>query len=963
MLVAESYGYKYGNVYGGGKGKIDNEGNLVVNSVADLDAGLVKGNTFVTINGTKETTKIVHNVYGGGAVGSVGTFTRDANGMPTTCTDGTGNTTVTIKGGTIGYDRKDSGMVNGSSRGWEGNPEGSFLDQLAWVNNAIVTIGDATTNDEDKGPAILGSVYGGGENGHNYNDGNVTINKGTIGNAKESANEYDCGNVYGAGCGTDTYWIDANGNGSKDEGEEHHNQKAGWVRGNTNITVNGGNILRNVYGAGSMGSVGNDTDAESGKVTITINGGTIGRAEDSDHGHVIGGPKGDLAETEFKASAKSTLVNINAHPSDANKNPIVWGSVFGGGEAGIVKGSVAVNMIGGTVKKDVYGGGALADTQTDNWDAAANENAGGWADAEQKSALHTTTVRLKGGDILGEAYGGGLGEAGKPAYVWGDVLVDLNGTTTSGEEGAAIATTARGCAVNQVFGCNNAAGTPMGEVLVHVYATQNADKDKISTKPDKNTDTYDVMAVYGGGNLAAYEPEGGKSTNYSTKVIIDGCGLTSIKTVYGGGNAASAPATNVIVNGTYEIEELFGGGNGLDNLPDGKPNPGANVGYKNYTIYEKEGDKWVAKDDPAYDTKEERIAEGSGITYGTGQASINVYGGTIHRVFGGSNTKGNVRQTAVTLLDEDGACKFCVDEAYGGGKSAEMDAEAKLLMACIPGLRAAYGGAEAAAIKGNVTLTITNGTFDRVFGGNNLSGTISGAITVNVEEVGCRPIIIGELYGGGNEAGYSVYGYDEKENPKESGIRISDDPQVNVKSFTSIGKVFGGGFGSGATMVGNPTVNVNEVYGKYYNDDKSIVGENAETPNHYPIPSHAKGKMGAISEVFGGGNAAKVMGNTTVNIGTLSKVSIRSFVEKSVSVGASVEGLYTRSGEGTETSPYTYTAATGNAVDGTKYYEEKDVEKDVLGVDIRDNVYGGGNNAEVTGNATVNVGKKATSEP
>ena len=80
---------------------------------------------------------------------------------------------------------------------------------------------------------------------------------------------------------------------------------------------------------------------------------------------------------------------------------------------------------------------------------------------------------------------------------------------------------------------------------------------------------------------------------------------------------------------------------------------------------------------------------------------------------------------------------------------------------------------------------------------------------------------------------------------------------------------------------------------------------------------------------------------------------------ESVTTGTSVEGLYTRSGEGTEASPYIYTAATGNAVEGTTYYEEKDVEQDVLGVDIRGNVYGGGNNAEVTGNANVNIGKKA----
>ena len=133
---------------------------------------------------------------------------------------------------------------------------------------------------------------------------------------------------------------------------------------------------------------------------------------------------------------------------------------------------------------------------------------------------------------------------------------------------------------------------------------------------------------------------------------------------------------------------------------------------------------------------------------------------------------------------------------------------------------------------------------------------------MNVEEVGCKPIKIGELYGGGNQAGYSVYGYNADGTPKESGTKIYEDPQVNVKSFTSIGKVFGGGYGSGATMVGNPTVNVNEVYGRYYNDNASVVAEGAKTPGNYPIPPHEKGKMGAINEIFGGGNAAKVIGST-----------------------------------------------------------------------------------------------------
>jgi len=959
-------GVEYGNVYGGGKGKAKNQ-----------TAGYVKGNTEVNISqaSNDKPTVIYHNVYGGGAYGSVGDFTYDATtGMPAALnTAETGKTKVTITGGTIGSNGQENGMVFGSSRGDVATPEGTPAvdpnDYLAWVYNTQVNIG---TENATTGPTIKGSVYGSGENGHTFNNTELNIYSGIIGittgatitdnngtpddtsdDIEYSGASYPYrGNVYGGGCGTDMY--DSNSDGIKDK----YNPLAGIVQGTTTINITGGQVVHNVYGAGAMGSVGGGAEATSGKTTINITGGRIGYDGDG-NGHVFGAARGEFGistATSGLANVKETEVNINyattpAADDDEKTKQLIAGSVFGGGEAGTVKGSVTVKMTGGLILKDIYGGGALADTQTSNWDATT----GNWATGKT-SASATTTVRLTGGNILGEAYGGGLGETGKPAYVYGDVLLDLNGTTTSGETVTVIAESARGCAVNEVFGCNNAAGTPMGNVLVHVYATQNKEKTQIAnTEGDtpvtdaKVLGTYDVKAVYGGGNLAAYEPAGGKNTTYSTKVIIDGCGLTSIKQVYGGGNAASTPATNVTVNGTFEIEELFGGGNGKDDLPDGRPNPGANVGYKNYTIYEKDGDNWVMKDDPSYDTKEERTAEGSSIIYGSGQASVNVFGGKIHRVFGGSNTKGNVRKTAVTLLEENGGCEFCVDEAYGGGKSAPMDAEAKLLMACIPGLQAAYGGAEAAAIKGNVTLNITNGTFDRVFGGNNLSGTIDGSITVNIEEVGCRPIKIGELYGGGNQAGYSVYGYDSDGKPIETGTTpLYKDPQVNAMSFTSIGNIFGGGYGSGATMVGNPTVNVNVAYGDYYNDDKSIVGENVKIDT-YPIPSHAKGKIGAINNVFGGGNAAKVIGNTTVNIGKLSDV----YIVKNITTGSSVSGYYTRDSQGE------YHEASGTASADVTYYEKKPV----IGADIRGNVYGGGNKAEVTGDTNVNIGRKVESEP
>jgi hypothetical protein len=50
-----------------------------------------------------------------------------------------------------------------------------------------------------------------------------------------------------------------------------------------------------------------------------------------------------------------------------------------------------------------------------------------------------------------------------------------------------------------------------------------------------------------------------------------------------------------------------------------------------------------------------------------------------------------------------------------------------------------------------------------------------------------------------------------------------------------------------------------------------------------------------------------------------------------------------------------YVAASGTAEEGTSYFKKYTV----LGVDIRNNIYGGGNNAEVTGDAKVNIGKRA----
>ena len=980
----------YGNVFGGGRGLEE-----------FAEAGKVKGNTRVTINnGT-----MYGNVYGGGNLGDVGLITKPAdynyvwkqtdgttantseNNNITGTSNNTGVCKVIITGGTIGIsgvDSQEHGNVFGGSRG---------SSTTWWCEKAMVF----ATNVSVSGSTVVhGTVYGGGEVGRVQDDGKVTI--GTAGASGEGSEPDIKGDVFGAGAGLQTHGYSA------------------LLRGNAEVTVQGiAQVGGSVYGGGEIASVGRFTVVK-GLPTKPENGGIcivnikdnakIG-SSGTDH-HVFGACKGVTpnyvgdyknfksmqlesnkgtgvkgtdwdyyvdddgkedrdfvwvyykTEADYLAFLKTLALTSHPHvtiggtwtPNETTGTitpagtPSVFGSVYGGGQRGVTLGHVDVNIIGGTVKLDVYGGGALADTNLGNWDvngyvlaAALNDGESitdlysrtgtegnytytkikdsettftgntyyrqqaTWAH-DTGSAYYTTSVDLHGGTIDGDVYGGGHGNATTEAEVYGDVEVKLNEAVANDN-----------CKVKgQIFGCNNMNGSPKGGVTVHVYKTVGYDTDH-QRSGTKNNTTYEVAAVFGGGNQAAYNPQEPNDAKSVANVIIDGCDLTSIETVYGGGNAASAPATHVTVNGCYEIGTVFGGGYGA-----GENNPGANVGYK---------------------------SDGT-TAYGLGTTTVDLFGGVVHEAFGSSNTRGIVREEAHVNLDEkkDGngnvCCPMLLDEVYGGGNEAYMEGGTKVDLGCITKLKTIYGGAKNANVNGDINMTIQSGTYDRVFGGNNVGGTISGTITVNIEETGCHPIIIGQLFGGGNQAAYTA--------PFEPGSteERQPGPTINVRSFTSIGEIYGGGYGQTAVVTGDTYVNVNEcVWGNHEGEDthtdandaiKHItfteyvrtadggfeldgngdkVTRNVTVDVFMPEPNDVK-SIGAIHRIFGGGNAANVDGNTHVKIGTLSQTT---FV----------------------------TPKTASETDRTKA---------VVGADIRDNVYGGGNQADVTGDTEVIIGQE-----
>ncbi|MBR0048872.1 MAG: hypothetical protein IJP74_06095 [Prevotella sp.] len=995
-----------GNVFGAARGDVD---------ATISDYALARKSTDVYVTGGT----VKGNVYGGGELGCVGTFTvsSDMNMFTWQDTDGSANTAANTGNKNTGICNVtvdgSSAIINGHVFGAGKGKDDTFWCEKGIAYKTVVHVSNGTVGK---------NVYGGGEVGRVETDTEVKVGLAASGGGTSEPTVN--GSVFGGGAGVETHGYSA------------------LVRGNTTVTIDQkAHVTHSVYGGGEIASVGKyGLDEQKmpsilkggGYCYVTVQGNAMVGAD------VFGAGEGvkshfDNSNTDLsKRSRRMTLKSdwesrvgadrfdwdylnsesaystyletlaLATHPEvTIDGSASVGKSVYGGGELGLTKGSVIVNIQGGTITEDVYGGGSLANTNTTTKADLNN-------DGTLEDVTPTTTVNLKGGTITRNVYGGGLGRLAKGAVaavfytaeeatayntehglssgdegyvsagdvktpaadavsaveakVFGTVLVELNKPT----EGTT--TTYGDCVVKgNIFGCNNLNGSPQKDVTVHVYST--TDYTGHEKDAAKSNTKYNVAAVYGGGNLAAYYPDDATArASAKANVIIDGCDLTSIETVYGGGNAASVPATEVTVNGTYEIGEVFGGGNGKDDVSyDGGTtyvtNPGANVGYLAYTSDSEKASK----------------------AYGTGKAHATIYGGTVHAVYGGSNTKGNVRVESRTTLEDAEECTFNVGEAYGGGHNAPQDGDAILEIGCISGMEKACGGAAEADVNGNVVLNITNGTYGQVFGGNDLGGLIRGAITVNIEETGCRPVIIGELYGGGNQARYSVYGYNDDGSVKTSGSRVAD-PQVNVHSFTSIGNVFGGGYGEKAVMVGDPHVNINVTKGKYaetYKDSDNVVADDRTVYDLYPVPSHAKGAIGAINNVFGGGNAAKVIGNPTVNIGTEAGDEVYEPVTEALTAGTtSVVGYYTVSAatgtavEGTtyyekiggRYSPvtatltvgstsvadyYTVTAATGTAVANTTYYEKKTVA-----VDIRGNVFGGGNNAEVEGDTDVVVGKR-----
>ena len=382
------------SVYGGGK-KLGENTITTTNVTIDSTTGAstfggcnVSGN--VTNSHVTVTNSTFTNVYGGNDSGGETANTNvavDSSTITNVFGGGdnatSGDSHVTVDGGTI------TNVFGGGNEAGLNTSDiivtGGTITNVFGGSNKSGDITEATVNiNEGSGKtATITAVYGGNNKGGTTIDTNVTATKGTISTIYGGGNEAPVGDtnvvVNGASCG------DVYGGGN-----------AATVSGNTFLDIDDSAISGSVFGGGNEGSV-------SGNTEVFVTNSTV-------LGNIYAGGNGSSAIV-----VGNSTVTIDGTTEVGNSSTVApaAGCVFGSGNAastGVAanKNSTAtVNIVGGIIHGNVYGGPKMAVvygvTETNIGTSAVND-----------SSLIEGDIR-----ISGTVFGGGESNAsGSTSYDW-----------------------------------------------------------------------------------------------------------------------------------------------------------------------------------------------------------------------------------------------------------------------------------------------------------------------------------------------------------------------------------------------------------------------------------------------------------------------------------------------------------------------------------------------------------------
>ena len=616
---------------------------------------------------------------------------------------------------------------------------------------------------------------------------------------------------------------------------------------------------------------------------------------------------------------------------------------------------VDINISGGIISADIYGGGY---GYTNYLTAAVTAVDGG-------TLYGDSYINISGSPtVTGAIYGAGRGYnlSSKPliAALVGTSNINIKGTPTlSGViygGGAGLSAYPNMAKVTGKTNINLYASTN-----VNIYGGGNIAITETETEINILSGTH-TQNIYGGGNVGV--------VNGSTKVNLKGGTCSDI---YGGGNQATVTTSNVNLN-SGTATNVYGGGNRA-----------AATASTNITLDGANVESIMGGSNLAGDNPESNITIKSGnatAVYGgnnqggsTNVSNILMQNGTVGSIFGGGN-QANSTTTHVTMTNGS------VANIYGGSNSANATTtDVKIQGGNISGN--VFGGSNTTGTVTTSSVLVTGGTMQNVFGGNN-----AGGIT-NTTNVVINSGNVTNIYGGSNSTN-------------------AGNTKVEINGGNISGNIFGGSNLVGTVQSSMVVINAGTVNNVYGGNNQ---GGTTLTPNVYieggTISTvYGGGNMatvpttnvivndGLIETIFGGGDAAEVTNNTNVEInGGYITENIYGGGNEGIVRGstflkikdAEIEGSVYAGGNGVTALVYNNTnisiekgtivgAANSNipsqacvfgggnaAQTGLASTDNSHATVNIVGGTIYGNVYGGANTSVVYGTTNVNIGINASS--
>lgn len=210
-------------------------------------------------------------------------------------------------------------------------------------------------------------------------------------------------NIYGAGLGGDSSLT------NQESGFSESPEDFGSFTGDLNISVGNGTdnpAIGNIY-AGGQGYLGSNSKYSTsnnaylkGNANITVNSGTIG----SIYAGGVGRTESGYENCAQVKAGSAVSVQINGGT--------VTGNVYGGGQYSKVDTDTSVTLAGGSVNGNIFGGGeqgiVTGDTEINITGGSVGQSVYGGAKGSVSSILVTgkSTINMTNGTVTGNIYGG-----------------------------------------------------------------------------------------------------------------------------------------------------------------------------------------------------------------------------------------------------------------------------------------------------------------------------------------------------------------------------------------------------------------------------------------------------------------------------------------------------------------------------------------------------------------------------